>query len=77
MNQSQDCIVNYREVGLRTMTFASALHEDPNILTLRAPDHCSGRCCVFVQIVKLLAVDLLEAYTRVQTSVRKRMTSHG
>jgi len=29
------------------------------------------------EIVKLLAVDLLEAYTREQTTVTKRMTIHG
>jgi twitching motility protein PilT len=36
VHQSQDCIVNHREVGLHTMTFASALRgalrEDPDII---------------------------------------------
>lgn len=36
VHQSQGCIVNHREVGLHTMTFASALRgalrEDPNII---------------------------------------------
>ena len=44
---------------------------------IQTPDYCGGRCCVFSEIVKLLAVDLLEAYTREQTSVTKRMTIHG